>query len=627
MTREPALPPAELAACRALIAGLDEAMGFEVATARAQQGLFQDMEPLGPAARVVLRAFVAAANRLDSEQPPLDGTALIAALEGQDHPEPGHSVFLCPARLAKVEDLVEGFGATGPFRDGVGARLALRLGRFAGQGRFALLLGKEGLHPFGVPEDWEEDLPPVPHHSRRALGRLRALLFHALVTPAAAVEQGAVRSLTALGCMRFTLDREAREARLEVRGTGGAWVASPAAWILDKPFHSLHWLDLFVEQQASRLVDPAGSPLGDDDIGAVRKRLHQEAVRSGLLAHYGDSIKRLLPLDPPLLAIARALSPPWGSRLTCNDHYNAVWQAPAAWAQAVRDSTELAPLLYALCRDGTTTIAEGLQGLKRVLLEAGIGGNGWKQLCAQGRHGYLLALQYSFTFGPPPEGHVARHVAFQGRLLVDAQGGLPEPLVRSIFTNTLVVRQLATLRLPARLLDIARAEYLRRPTAEARKRFLEDEWQPLLSWFAQAQPRIHANQWSGGWARLKRAAWDWTRRRLAEDGPPEWKPGVTTFIRLEYFAVPLVSQAQLEVDGILMAHCVAQYADACRIGGYKLFSARCVEGNRRAATIGIKLGEDGWEVDQVRRRCNQEGDEGLWRFAHKLAHHLDRENP
>lgn len=624
MSLENVFAPAEAAACRALIAGLDEAMNHEVVAVPAQRELFPGREPLSPAARLALRAFVAAANRDPTEQQPLDGTALLAALECLHYPGPEHPAFRSPHRLDVVKALLDGFGDAGPFRGGAGARVSTRLHQFAWQGTIALKHRERGNHPFGLPEEMHEQLPRVPDHAVPALARTRAEVFRALLAKPCRTDREGVTAIIAFGCLRFVLDTRLREARGESRRPGGSWQPYAATWLLDKPLHTMHWLGVLIHSQRGLLTDRVGRTLQEPDIRAVGERLAVEVDRSGLLPVCREIVKRHLPFDPAVLSVARGLSPSWGPRPTSTVHYTAVWQDQSAWTQVMRENAELAPLLFVLCRDGTVELHDAFQGLKRALLEAGIGRGGWKLLCAQGREACAEALSQSVTIGPGPKGHVARFVAFQARTLFAAGGTLPQPLLRSMLQNVLVLQRMETLQLPARFLALAVAEYLHRPTPMERERFVDEEWLPLLSWFAKVRPKIVPNQWAAGWMALHKAARAWARQTLADDGPPEWACEDRTFVGLDFFAVPLRSAAQLEVDGLKMAHCGASYAPACRAGGYRMFSARDIRTKKRIATIGIKAKPSGWEVHLVRGRCNSEGDEGVRRFAYKLAHSMNQ---
>jgi len=53
-----------------------------------------------------------------------------------------------------------------------------------------------------------------------------------------------------------------------------------------------------------------------------------------------------------------------------------------------------------------------------------------------------------------------------------------------------------------------------------------------------------------------------------------------------------------------MRTCVASYAGLCRAGGYLVYSVFSLEESKRVATIGLELGDDGWELDQVKARFN-----------------------
>jgi len=64
-----------------------------------------------------------------------------------------------------------------------------------------------------------------------------------------------------------------------------------------------------------------------------------------------------------------------------------------------------------------------------------------------------------------------------------------------------------------------------------------------------------------------------------------------------------------------MRTCVASYADQCRSGGYLVYSIFSLEESKRVATVGLELGSDGWELEQIKARFNASPSEEVHQVA------------
>jgi hypothetical protein len=67
-----------------------------------------------------------------------------------------------------------------------------------------------------------------------------------------------------------------------------------------------------------------------------------------------------------------------------------------------------------------------------------------------------------------------------------------------------------------------------------------------------------------------------------------------------------------------MRTCVASYADQCRSGNYLVYSVFSLEESKRVATVGLELGSDGWELEQVKARFNASPSDEVNQVAERL---------
>ncbi len=617
------VPPSESASNQALVECLARALHQERGAHAEQLDLFPELLPLEADIRVVLRAFVIKANLRESRSPPLDANVLIAALTARDYPEPSSIVFRGCLRVRQVRELVDGLGEASPIQGSRRERILDRLGQFERQGIAGLrhLIALHDCRPCGLLQRELATMPPVPSYAEDALSRMRAEAFRVLLVPPRRSLEGARKVVTAFDCLRYVLDPVTRSATCETLGRNGVWTDSGYGWLLDAPILTWHWVNALAARHRAFFRDRMGRNLNHHAVESVMERLRSELDASGLIPLYREQLVEAITFDAEILRLARAIAPGSGRHQVDSLDYTAAWQDTGRWWRLIKEGGELAGLLRAAVKDEELEDDAGYRELKMALLAHGAGKGGWKYICRNG----LKA--FGETLARAPRRKVVRLAAFQARLMHAAGEHLDPCLVTTLFDCVHLLRQPETFTLPPRLLELANARILEARRDNRLQAFITAEWRPLMAWFVEVNPRIQRNQWAAGWDCLLQAKDIWILKQLAEDGPPEWSSPIETMHRGPYVAIPLVSLAQLQVEGIAMAHCVADYADRCRAGDYRVFSIRESLCNKRIATAGLKGASGRWVVDDVRGTANTRGSEEAFRMAGKVAHRCTQERP
>ena len=99
-------------------------------------------------------------------------------------------------------------------------------------------------------------------------------------------------------------------------------------------------------------------------------------------------------------------------------------------------------------------------------------------------------------------------------------------------------------------------------------------------------------------------------------GVREWVPLLDRdWVFSGTLVVELTSSDALTEEGRVMRHCVANVADDCKAGNYRVFSLRDPATDERIATLGLALEEDAWCIDDLRLEDNEDP----WKELHDVA--------
>lgn len=164
---------------------------------------------------------------------------------------------------------------------------------------------------------------------------------------------------------------------------------------------------------------------------------------------------------------------------------------------------------------------------------------------------------------------------------------------------------------------MSQAEYCGMP----QDRWMTRECVPVLVWMLAKKNGKEATskRMSGAmnWTSLLRQCREDTRERKLPAWRMDWS-GLMGYqsVRPGYLWVPLCSTAALEDEGDVMKHCVADYAEVCRLGLYSVFSLRSLPGRERVATLGLEQADTGeWYIDQFKGPRNATPDAVLQQLA------------
>jgi hypothetical protein len=159
---------------------------------------------------------------------------------------------------------------------------------------------------------------------------------------------------------------------------------------------------------------------------------------------------------------------------------------------------------------------------------------------------------------------------------------------------------------------------------ESRRTFARNEWLRIIVWMRDHSPQLDKNQWRAGWPAISRAFERWA---IEQPTQSEWESPVDRLRIGNYRVKALNSALELARDGQAMRTCVASYAGLCRAGGYLVYSVFSLEESKRVATIGLELGSDGWELEQVKARFNARPSDEVNLVAERLVDNIQGVEP
>jgi hypothetical protein len=464
--------------------------------------------------------------------------------------------------------------------------------------------------------DLGKHFEPVPprlreHLSRQAAWRMlrdaRADLFMRLADPISDrwVRDGCV-VVGFAGIARYVADSHAREIRVEVLERDGKFARGYGRLDLHRPLAQNFWLRAFVEHWVHQYVRPLA--MSDETLvcGWLLACLRREVARLQLVPLLRrallDAFRFMELVKPEVAGLARLAEPRQRQLALSKETYNCTWRELDLLA---RRGNQLAP-------------GAGIDDLKGQMRQRGVTQVGWSLLCHHGEafyKGLLRAHRVNTSVAS-----IAAHVRLFQR--VDAQRCPPLPLQRALYTaDYLPLREIA--ELPPAFVRRAWEELERHETQGTADFFIRDEFMPILWWLRQDRPSFDKNQLRGGWTFWADSYTQRTDARIDSDDGWECLVELHNIEHGPYVAVPILGVAALIEEGEAMHHCVANFEADCRGGEYLVLSIRERATWKRAATLGLQLGRNGWFIDQLKGYANQPAPLALRRMA---SHVADRVN-
>lgn len=489
--------------------------------------------------------------------------------------------------------------------------------------------------------------------SRRAVAAIAAGMGNFLTTrldevigdPVRVSDDGIVRRVTVLGAFVYAYDRAERKAWAENIDRNGEWQRFDSdkktlriAFVtpLYKPawrkvaWQGLHasaraWLQAFVRDFLPSVCDA----MFDELFHHVWKRSWRSAgparrlrgIHTRALRH---QIRAALALDERLVDLARAAS--LGRDPILQDRLTFIWRHYDV-LERIRLQTPklLAPVTSYLIRCGIEDGKDPVQAFKLWLRKQGIKGSAFRLLAQQGERPFRAVVRRW-------ESYLAFDALVLALKLAQRPNGarpLPWRLCKPLFEQW-VDTQLPDFflrmakALPERFFDVLHRAAERASTRHPLDAFLRNEFGLVIDWIV-AEPLRFLPLERKSWACWLSHARAFRERRRAAVSGPGWDSAIETWHDGQVTATALLSPLMLHDESALLHHCVHKFANDCRSGDARYFSACMPRGGREErATIGLYRGDKGWAVHDVRGICNRHMDRVWWKFAEALAREYAR---
>ncbi len=253
--------------------------------------------------------------------------------------------------------------------------------------------------------------------------------------------------------------------------------------------------------------------------------------------------------------------------------------------------------------------------LKKALAERGVNARGWR-----------IYLDHGDVLFAPLEKHWLDHHSAANkavlasiwlRLLQSCEMDVPPPLALS--------ESISRWNLPGRGLGHIPPLFLRaawKATMAAEysghnvERFVADEIVPLAQWFfgSGAFRSMTAGQLKAGWESLR----DKFREALLtiHKDDQDWPPFLLKVDSSGYRFAALTSEAALELEGQVMAHCIGDYDDRCRNSQLRAWSIREIKSNLHVGSLTVTEARPGeWMIDIIKGPRNSTVDKRVEQAA------------
>ena len=447
-------------------------------------------------------------------------------------------------------------------------------------------------------------------------------LDHRFDQPLQVSDSGPLRTITALGFVRYTIDRDARCVSSAMLAAAGPIEVAPQQFDMACAWQRLGWLRPLLEAlPAMRLVDTLLPESHRDGVlGEITKTLTPMVRRDGRLHRLRRELRAALCFDPSLFPLALRTRGDSTSNGVSGERLTDVWQHAAYLRVIEQDAPRLLPVAYTVL-DQLTKLppSEAVKGLKTLLRTTGLTDAGWRYLLKH-RHKAIasaggggltikavaqMAQALAMAGGHPPPSS-ALCAAWRPRFMPIVDGGADHK--DSVLTWLKNERRLASAILKAAHEAKRTPQY---PT-------LIDDITSVLWWLRDAKiatPRKPLRS-------LIRAAkaWEADQLAIAQAGQRRWsKPRTVACPDEVHEAVLLDGPVALLEEARVMRNCLRARLPILKARRAQAWSVRRKDGGERVALIEMRRDHARWKPSEIAARFNRRAPEWVYSFAQSLA--------
>lgn len=330
------------------------------------------------------------------------------------------------------------------------------------------------------------------------------------------------------------------------------------------------------------------------DVGPIQLKLFEKDIQDFL--------------DPEIWAIAHRARDTFTSLAT----YNIIAANRETWLSLEAQAPSLMPLVSFTCRQNKISFDQNaFRSLKQYAKRHGLTEAGWKALCnfpISHVHALLgdkleecfrLASHYGEIGLPPPLTLIWHHLDFCQKQRLPA-GSVPA------WFDGAAIREF---------------QRLKKEDGGTAVTFANAEYTIALDWLGDyladgKKPDTHQKQAGWQWIQRQSDAWHEEQVRKQVSNDVTWSSALTAYKDGGYDVVPLITSAELAVEGVKMHHCVGSYAGYCNEGRSRIFSIR--KDGKSLATAELVRLSHGWLLNQNRGPCNSDPGPEIRAVAQRL---------
>lgn len=456
-----------------------------------------------------------------------------------------------------------------------------------------------------------------------SIDALVALLVQDLSSSASKVvaisDDGVRRRVSVLDWYEVVFDRSTCEVSLAALNGTPEFIALVAA-DLGAPLTGSGWLDAYVLDRIATVDGVAEVIVNDAALHTLVRTVRRRLVARHALRALRAAIRAAYALAPEVVHLCYQTRDHAQGGFSIG-HYARVWAKLASYARVARETPSLLRLLAAADEAQVPFDAMNpVPDLRRLLLACGWSPALWRVLAKGSPRFFLPVLRHRDASAAWDAIVSYGAVLSSAKVRREPPTKLITALLLAMFNPEAGEEPFARrwCMVPPDVLAIALRE------AESRREhiaaFLQNEFMPVVQWACTRRRPLDANQRRAGWAWLLARAHRWQAselRRLESVWP--WVSLVSRTEHESMVLVPLQSALQLAEEGFAMRHCIGRYAQECKAGQLRVFSAIDAASGKRIATIALQWAALGWRVCGVRGFANAAPGERTLLVAEWLA--------